>query len=230
MLTFPVNILSPGAISIEFVGAGAIASTTGSTLVVAMPGGLLAGDIVVIVAGGSSGTSINITTVTTGYTHHIDGNNTLSGGEEAMDIWAKTAAGGEGSASVDFSEGINQKLGVALAYRNVNTVSSSAPAVDYAHGVTSITTNNWTDDVGVAVVAWLNNRDAIADTDITTPPADMTLRVAMDGGIHGGASRPDLLITVYDLVMANRGSINRTQTVNASDMAHIAGGIKLGTS
>jgi hypothetical protein len=226
MLTFPVNILSPAG-GVQFVGAGALSAiSSGTALTVNMPGGLVAGDLVVVVTGASSGTELNISSVTTGYAQRINGNNFISGGEECMDIWTKTAGGGEGSATVNFDSSDNMKLGVALAYRNVASITV-APAVNDGDSAAFLTTNNWTDNSGFAVVAWLANRNGANDINLSVAPVDMTQRAFLDGDVLAGGGRQDLHLYAYDLRMASRGSINRTLSVNQSDVAWISGGIGL---
>jgi hypothetical protein len=216
----------------ELVGVGTIAAANTAALSVSMPAGVQAGDLIVIVAGASTGTTLDISSVTTGYTKRIDGHNALAGGEEVLDIWTKTAGVSEGSATVNWTAGTNLKLAVALAYRNVATIVP-APAANVTTGAAQThTTNTWNDDTfGIAIAAWLANNDGANNIDVATPPTGMTARALMDGNIHGGGGRPDLLVSVYDMPMSYRGTISRSQmvTAGAPNIAWISGGLELRT-
>lgn len=214
-----------------FVGAtqSGYGSGGGSTAL-SLPGGILAGDIIMVWAS-TSLNSINVTSGPAGYTQDFGVDYFNDGNDNLLYQWHKVAVGGESSAVVSWNTGsVTYRGMVACVYRNIGTYNASAPAWKVqGSGVSStMTSNSFTDAPvgGFNVIAWWANRSSLSNIDISTPPSGMTQRGIVDGNTDPGG-RPDVILSVYDQLGVGGGSVSRSQIYDTASAAQICGGATL---
>jgi len=233
MLTFPVNMLSPGLSVAPVTFKSAASQMFGSGGVstdLTLPGGIVSGDLILVFCAGSL-SSLDITGFTGGYSKEVDVQYNNDGNDNVVDLYAKKAAGGESSVQATWSTGgVNYRAMGALVYEGADTTSSPVPTVKQQPIFVSnnMVTNSWTDAPAgdMNVVVWWVNRSSTSDVNISATPAGMTQRILLDG-VSGPTSRPDVILSVYELAGSGAGSIQKQQNYDQGDCAHVNYGIQL---
>lgn len=198
MFPFPFcgGIISPW----RFIAAGT--TGTGVNPVAAVPAGIAAGDLLVMV----SSTRGAYTTPPAGWIDHA----TDVGATVKLSVWSKIASSSE--SNVNLTNGSLYSAVAMFAYRNISaspldklgTVVSDATS---PYPTTTLTTTVAND---LVMSIWAVDHDS---GNVITAPANTTVRLSLD---------PDYLVCGMLIVDENQGTVGATTSRSASTTANIA--------